>query len=204
MSAELSGPESGRARTTRRCPGTSWAARRRARSNTTPFPGIITGTCGSSPPTRSSADRGPSAARSSPSASLRRTPSISRFRRLKGRRWPWRSRPERQLQGRRPRQPARPVARDNNPRRHRRPADQDRWPARSPPRRRGTVARHHGLAASRSSRARSSRAARTPLRSAPSIRPCQAPAACSPANASRPTGAASVASSIGERSARAV
>ncbi len=46
-------------------------------------------------------------------------------------------------------------------------------------------------------------AARTPLRSAPSISPCHSPAVCSPANASAPTRRASASSSSGDESERA-
>ncbi len=57
--------------------------------------------------------------------------------------------------------------------------------------------------ATRSSSARTSPAARRPLRSAPSIRACHSPAVCSPANASGPTGRASASSARGEASDRA-
>ena len=48
-----------------------------------------------------------------------------------------------------------------------------------------------------------SAAARRPLRSAPSIRPCHSPAVCSPANAIGPTVRASASSSSGDESERA-
>src|SRR5436309_11253902 len=53
------------------------------------------------------------------------------------------------------------------------------------------------------SRSETSLAARSPLRNAPSISACHAPAVCSPAKATAPTGRASASSSRGEERVRA-